>query len=63
MDLLGIYFLLDSAGHITNFVSISGEFSYAKLEEKRGCKPGCYIVRESELQYEAYFLDVCVQGR
>ncbi|KAF4530900.1 hypothetical protein B566_EDAN017815, partial [Ephemera danica] len=40
----------------------NGEFSYAKLEEKRGCKPGSYILRESELQYDAFFLDVCIAG-
>ncbi|CAB3370613.1 Hypothetical predicted protein [Cloeon dipterum] len=42
---------------------VGGNFSYAKLQEKRDCKPGCYILRESEKQYEVYFLDVCVKGR
>lgn len=38
---------------------ISGEFSYTKLEEKRNCDKGCYILRESETVYGEYYLDVC----
>ncbi|XP_075216229.1 tyrosine-protein kinase hopscotch [Lycorma delicatula] len=38
---------------------VGGEFSYAKLEEKRSSKPGCFILRESETKYDMYYLDVC----
>ncbi|XP_063222235.1 tyrosine-protein kinase hopscotch [Bacillus rossius redtenbacheri] len=41
---------------------IGGEFSYAKLEEKRGNQPGCYILRESETKYDVYYLDVCTSS-
>ncbi|KAG8222937.1 hypothetical protein J437_LFUL000232 [Ladona fulva] len=40
---------------------VGGEFSYAKLEEKRNNKPGCYILRESETSYDVYYLDVCTE--
>ncbi|XP_072764255.1 tyrosine-protein kinase hopscotch [Anoplolepis gracilipes] len=34
-------------------------FSYAKLKEKRANKPGTYILRESETEYDVYYIDVC----
>uniref|UniRef100_A0A8D8V4Y1 Tyrosine-protein kinase hopscotch n=1 Tax=Cacopsylla melanoneura TaxID=428564 RepID=A0A8D8V4Y1_9HEMI len=37
----------------------NGEFSYRKLEEKRNCDKGCYILRESDTVYDEYYLDVC----
>lgn len=40
---------------------VGGHFSYAKLEEKRSNKPGCFILRESESSYDAYYLDVCIK--
>ncbi|XP_017778377.1 PREDICTED: tyrosine-protein kinase hopscotch [Nicrophorus vespilloides] len=40
---------------------VGGEFSYAKLEEKRGNKPGCFILRESESKYNIIFVDVCMK--
>lgn len=40
---------------------VGGEFSYAKLEEKRNNRHGCFIVRESELKYDDYYIDVCVK--
>nr|XP_018902060.1 PREDICTED: tyrosine-protein kinase hopscotch [Bemisia tabaci] len=39
---------------------ISGEFSYAKLEEKRNNKAGCYILRQSDTSYDTYYVDVCL---
>ncbi|GLH06136.1 Tyrosine-protein kinase Abl [Gryllus bimaculatus] len=41
---------------------VGGEFSYAKLEEKRNNKCGCFIIRESESKYNVLFLDVCTKG-
>ncbi|XP_046997738.1 tyrosine-protein kinase hopscotch [Schistocerca americana] len=38
---------------------VGGEFSYAKLQEKRNNKAGCFILRESETKYNVYYLDVC----
>ncbi|XP_015589166.1 tyrosine-protein kinase hopscotch isoform X2 [Cephus cinctus] len=38
---------------------VGGEFSYAKLEEKRGNRIGSYILRESETKYNVYYLDIC----
>lgn len=38
---------------------VGGEFSYAKLEEKRANRPGCFILRESEAKYNTFYLDVC----
>ncbi|XP_034246604.1 tyrosine-protein kinase hopscotch [Thrips palmi] len=35
------------------------EFSYTKLKEKRDNDPGCFLLRESESDYDVYFLDVC----
>lgn len=40
-------------------VCFSGEFSYAKIEQKRDNKKGCYIMRECELNYDVYYIDVC----
>lgn len=40
-----------------------GEFSYAKLADKRDNKPGCFILRESELKYNIYYIDVCMKER
>ncbi|KAB0805260.1 hypothetical protein PPYR_02230 [Photinus pyralis] len=40
---------------------VGGEFSYAKLEEKRGNRPGCFILRESQLKYNTYYIDVCMR--
>uniref|UniRef100_A0A1B6DNP3 non-specific protein-tyrosine kinase n=2 Tax=Clastoptera arizonana TaxID=38151 RepID=A0A1B6DNP3_9HEMI len=41
---------------------VGGEFSYQKLEKMRNCKPGCYILRESEMSYNQYYLDVCTKN-
>lgn len=40
---------------------VGGEFSYAKLEEKRANRPGCFILRESEIKYNTYYIDVCTK--
>ncbi|XP_069675687.1 tyrosine-protein kinase hopscotch [Periplaneta americana] len=40
---------------------VGGEFSYAKLEEKRNNAPGCFILRQSESKYEVFYLDVCTK--
>ncbi|RZC37630.1 tyrosine-protein kinase hopscotch [Asbolus verrucosus] len=40
---------------------VGGEFSYAKLEEKRGNRPGCFIIRESAVKYNNYYIDVCTK--
>ncbi|CAH1103307.1 unnamed protein product [Psylliodes chrysocephalus] len=41
---------------------VGGEFSYAKLEEKRANRPGCFIIRESESsRYNDYYIDVCMK--
>lgn len=42
-------------------ISFSGEFSYAKLEEKKQNRRGCYILRESEIKYNVYYIDVCTK--
>lgn len=41
---------------------VGGEFSYAKLEEKRSNRPGCFILRESETKYNTFYIDVCVKN-
>lgn len=38
---------------------VGKEFSYTKLKEKRDCNPGSFLLRESETDYDVYFLDVC----
>ncbi|KZC14013.1 Tyrosine-protein kinase JAK2 [Dufourea novaeangliae] len=38
---------------------VGQEFSYAKLQQKRANKPGSYLLRESETEYNVYFLDAC----
>ncbi|XP_018575344.1 tyrosine-protein kinase hopscotch [Anoplophora glabripennis] len=40
---------------------VGGEFSYAKLESKRGNRAGCFILRESESKYNSYYIDVCMK--
>lgn len=35
------------------------EFSYAKIKKKRANKPGTYILRESDTEYNVYYIDVC----
>ncbi|PNF35397.1 hypothetical protein B7P43_G01732, partial [Cryptotermes secundus] len=40
---------------------VGGEFSYAKLEEKRNSAPGCFILRQSETKYDVYYIDVCTR--
>ncbi|KAF5272860.1 hypothetical protein FQR65_LT00456 [Abscondita terminalis] len=40
---------------------VGGEFSYAKLEDKRNNCPGCFIIRESESKYNVYYIDVCMK--
>lgn len=40
---------------------VGGEFSYAKLEAKRANKFGCFIIRESEVKYNMYYIDLCVK--
>ncbi|KAG5896415.1 hypothetical protein JTB14_022498 [Gonioctena quinquepunctata] len=40
---------------------VGGEFSYAKLESKRGNRPGCFVIRESESKYNNYYIDVCMK--
>ncbi|XP_044747142.1 tyrosine-protein kinase hopscotch [Coccinella septempunctata] len=41
---------------------VGGEFSYAKLEEKRSNRPGSFIIRESETKYNQYFIDICIKN-
>ncbi|KAF5274388.1 hypothetical protein FQA39_LY07268 [Lamprigera yunnana] len=41
---------------------VGGEFSYAKLEEKRCNRPGCFILRESESKHNIYYIDVCLKN-
>ncbi|CAK9814454.1 Tyrosine-protein kinase hopscotch [Anthophora quadrimaculata] len=38
---------------------VGQEFSYAKLQQKRANKPGSYLLRESETEYNVYYLDAC----
>ncbi|XP_065168066.1 tyrosine-protein kinase hopscotch-like [Atheta coriaria] len=38
---------------------VGGEFSYAKLEEKRSNNHGSFILRECETKYNTCFMDVC----
>ncbi|KAF5275199.1 hypothetical protein FQR65_LT04231 [Abscondita terminalis] len=40
---------------------VGGEFSYAKLQEKRNNHPGCFIIRESESKFNVYYIDVCMK--
>ncbi|XP_028032400.1 tyrosine-protein kinase hopscotch isoform X1 [Bombyx mandarina] len=40
---------------------VGGAFSYRKLEEKRGKKHGCYILRQCQDEYNVYYLDVCTK--
>ncbi|XP_030744957.1 tyrosine-protein kinase JAK2 isoform X2 [Sitophilus oryzae] len=40
---------------------VGGEFSYAKLESKRSNRVGCFIIRESETNYNIYYIDVCMK--
>lgn len=35
-------------------------YAYKKLEEKSGNELGCYLLRESETQYDEFFLDLIV---
>ncbi|RVE43769.1 hypothetical protein evm_011618 [Chilo suppressalis] len=42
---------------------VGGAFSYRKLEEKRGKKHGCYILRQCQDHYNIYYLDVCTKTR
>lgn len=41
---------------------VGGEFSYAKLDAKRGNHPGCFILRESDVKYNVYYIDLCIKG-
>ncbi|KAF7385653.1 hypothetical protein HZH66_011495 [Vespula vulgaris] len=38
---------------------VGREFAYGKLEEKRANRPGSYILRESETEYNVYYFDSC----
>ncbi|KAK2578134.1 hypothetical protein KPH14_012606 [Odynerus spinipes] len=38
---------------------VGKEFAHGKLEEKRANRPGSYILRESETEYNVYYFDVC----
>ncbi|KAK3911076.1 Tyrosine-protein kinase hopscotch [Frankliniella fusca] len=40
---------------------VGKEFSYSKLKEKRDNCVGCYLLRESEIEYDTFYLDVCSQ--
>ncbi|XP_014232207.1 tyrosine-protein kinase hopscotch [Trichogramma pretiosum] len=40
---------------------IGGEFSYAKIDEKRSNRAGTFILRESETKYDTYYVDWCGQ--
>uniref|UniRef100_A0A0A9ZBW4 Tyrosine-protein kinase n=3 Tax=Lygus hesperus TaxID=30085 RepID=A0A0A9ZBW4_LYGHE len=42
---------------------VGGKFSYTKLEQKRDNKPGCFILRECEIFYDVYYIDVCMSDR
>lgn len=41
---------------------VGGAFSYRKLEEKRGKKYGCYIIRQCQDEYNIFFIDVCTKN-
>lgn len=41
---------------------VGQEFSYTKLQQKRANKPGSYLLRESETEYNVYHLDICNKG-
>lgn len=41
----------------------SGEFAYLKLAEKRNNKVGTFLLRESDVCYDQYFVDVCTKDR
>ncbi|XP_041984957.1 tyrosine-protein kinase hopscotch [Aricia agestis] len=41
---------------------VGGAFSYRKLEEKRGKKHGCYILRQCQDDYNVFYLDVCTKN-
>ncbi|XP_014602066.1 PREDICTED: tyrosine-protein kinase hopscotch isoform X2 [Polistes canadensis] len=38
---------------------VGKEFAYGKIEEKRANRPGSYIIRESETEYNVYYFDYC----
>ncbi|CAL7948800.1 unnamed protein product [Xylocopa violacea] len=38
---------------------VGQEFAYTKLQQKRANKPGSYLLRESETEYNVYYLDAC----
>ncbi|XP_015172181.1 PREDICTED: tyrosine-protein kinase hopscotch isoform X2 [Polistes dominula] len=38
---------------------VGKEFAYGKIEEKRANRPGSYIIRESETEYNVYYIDYC----
>ncbi|XP_014484244.1 PREDICTED: tyrosine-protein kinase hopscotch [Dinoponera quadriceps] len=38
---------------------VGKEFSHTKLKEKRANKAGTYMLRESESEYDVYYIDVC----
>ncbi|XP_033329190.1 tyrosine-protein kinase hopscotch isoform X1 [Megalopta genalis] len=38
---------------------VGQDFSYVKLQQKRANKPGSYLLRESETEYNVYYLDAC----
>lgn len=40
---------------------VGKEFSYNKLKEKRENNPGCFLLRESETEYDVYYIDVCCE--
>lgn len=46
-----------------NVILYRGAFSYRKLEEKRGKKHGCYILRQCQDDYNVFYLDVCTKNR
>ncbi|CAH2089621.1 unnamed protein product [Euphydryas editha] len=41
---------------------VGGAFSYRKLDEKRGKKHGCYILRQCQDDYNVFYLDVCTKN-
>lgn len=45
---------------ISYFVLCRKSYAYKKLEEKGGSEIGCYLLRESEMEYDEYYIDLVV---
>lgn len=44
-------------------MSFSDSFAYEKLRTKRQNKHGCFLLRESQFNYDEYFLDICLEEK